>query len=230
MGNSIAGRVCLQGESVQLGGSCLRGNDDIAGIAAIPNGGFRRSERGCPRKCNGTIWLHGSRAQRHRPRVRRAAQPDAGRHHAENRLGRRAENLILLQAVDGRTGQNAELEPGAEQVPERRQEITTEGGLDVLSLRDSLGKAVERLKKGGMVVSLFIDPDPAQIRASARVGADAVELHTGEYANAGGEKANEELAKLKEGVELAKELNLVVHAGHGLTYQNVRRVAAIGGG
>jgi len=114
-------------------------------------------------------------------------------------------------------------------VPERRQEITTEGGLDVLSLRDSLGKAVERLKKGGMIVSLFIDPDPAQIRASARVGADAVELHTGEYANAGGEKANEELAKLKEGVELAKGLNLVVHAGHGLTYQNVRRVAAIGG-
>lgn len=114
-------------------------------------------------------------------------------------------------------------------VPERRQEITTEGGLDVLSRQDSLGKAVERLKKGGMVVSLFVDPDPAQIRASARVGVDAVELHTGEYANAGGEKANGELAKLKEGVELAKELNLVAHAGHGLTYHNVRRVAAIEG-
>jgi pyridoxine 5-phosphate synthase len=114
-------------------------------------------------------------------------------------------------------------------VPEHRQEITTEGGLDVLSLMDSLGKAVERLKKGGMVVSLFIDPDPAQIRASARVGTDAVELHTGGYANAGGENPNGELAKLKEGVEIARELDLVVHAGHGLTYQNVRRVAAIGG-
>lgn len=115
-------------------------------------------------------------------------------------------------------------------VPERRQEITTEGGLDVLSQVDSLRKAVGRLKKEGMVVSLFINPDPAQIQASAQVGTDAVELHTGEYANAEGEKKlSEELAKLREGVKLAKELNLVVHAGHGLTYQNVRRVAAIKG-
>jgi len=114
-------------------------------------------------------------------------------------------------------------------VPERRQEITTEGGLDVLSHMDSLRKAVERLKKKGIVVSLFIDPDPEQIRASARVGAEAVELHTGEYANARGEKLNEELAKLKGGAKLAKELNLRVHAGHGLTYQNVHKVAAIQG-
>lgn len=114
-------------------------------------------------------------------------------------------------------------------VPEHRQEITTEGGLDVLSRADSLGKTVGRLKKEGIVVSLFIDPDPEQIRASARVGAEAVELHTGEYANARGEKLNEELAKLKGGVKLAKELSLGVHAGHGLTYQNVRKVAAIQG-
>ena len=114
-------------------------------------------------------------------------------------------------------------------VPERRQEITTEGGLDVLSQVDSLRKAVGRLKKEGMVVSLFIDPDPGQVQASARVGTDAVELHTGEYANAGRAKLKEELAKLKEGTNLAKELNLVVHAGHGLTYQNVRGVAAIEG-
>ncbi len=114
-------------------------------------------------------------------------------------------------------------------VPERRQEITTEGGLDVLALGNSLRKVVERLKKEDMVVSLFINPEPAQIQASARVGPEAVELHTGEYANAGGEKQNEELAKLKEGVKLAGKFNLVVHAGHGLTYENVRRVAAIKG-
>jgi len=112
-------------------------------------------------------------------------------------------------------------------VPEKREEITTEGGLDVLSQKDSLGKTVGRLKKAGVIVSLFIDPDPEQIRASAQVGADAVELHTGEYANAGGEKLSEELAKLKDGVKLAKGLNLAVHAGHGLTYQNVCKVAAI---
>ena len=114
-------------------------------------------------------------------------------------------------------------------VPERRQEITTEGGLDVLSREDSLGKVVERLKRENIVVSLFIDPDTAQIRASGRVGADAVELHTGEYANAVGSSQEEELAKLREGVALAGGLNLVVHAGHGLTYQNVRGVTSIKG-
>ena len=114
-------------------------------------------------------------------------------------------------------------------VPERRQEITTEGGLDVLSQVSFLRETVGRLKKEGMVVSLFIDPDPAQIQASVRVGAEAVELHTGEYANASGKKLSKELAKLKEGVRLANELKLVVHAGHGLTYENVRRVAALKG-
>ena len=114
-------------------------------------------------------------------------------------------------------------------VPERRQEITTEGGLDILSQASLLQETVERLKGEGMAVSLFIDPEPAQIQASARVGAEAVELHTGQYANSAGEKRKEELAKLKEGAKLAGKLNLAVHAGHGLTYQNVRGVAAIKG-
>ena len=114
-------------------------------------------------------------------------------------------------------------------VPERRQEITTEGGLDILSQASLLQETVERLKGEGMAVSLFIDPEPAQIQASARVGAEAVELHTGQYANSAGEKQKEELAKLKEGAKLAGKLNLAVHAGHGLTYQNVRGVAAIKG-
>ncbi len=114
-------------------------------------------------------------------------------------------------------------------VPERRQEITTEGGLDVLSQADALRGTVERLQKAGVIVSLFIDPTPEQVRASAQVNAEAVELHTGAYANSGGEKRNEELAKLKEGTKLAQKLNLVVHAGHGLTYQNVRGVTAIEG-
>lgn len=114
-------------------------------------------------------------------------------------------------------------------VPERRQEITTEGGLNVLSQEDPLREVVERLKREGITVSLFIDPEPAQIQASSRVGAEAVELHTGEYANAGREKLSEELVKLKEGVKLAKKLNLAVHAGHGLTYENIRGVAAIKG-
>lgn len=115
-------------------------------------------------------------------------------------------------------------------VPERRQEITTEGGLDVVSKRKSLERPIGELKREGIVVSLFIDPRPAQIRASAEVGAQAIELHTGRYANAGTEEESKrELKKLVGGVKQAKEIKLRVHAGHGLTYQNVANVAAIKG-
>ncbi|MCD5390577.1 pyridoxine 5'-phosphate synthase [candidate division NPL-UPA2 bacterium] len=113
-------------------------------------------------------------------------------------------------------------------VPERRQEVTTEGGLNVVSKRKPLETLIKALKREGIVVSLFIDPHPAQIRASAEVGAQAVELHTGEYANSGTEEqSKQELKKLMNGVKRVKELNLRVHAGHGLTYQNVAHVAAI---
>lgn len=113
-------------------------------------------------------------------------------------------------------------------VPEKRQEVTTEGGLDVVSNRTALTQAIVRLKGAGIVVSLFIDPDPDQVRASHDVGADAIELHTGTYAEAW-PQAEAELARLATAGALAQELGLRLHAGHGLTYWNVRPVALIPG-
>jgi len=115
-------------------------------------------------------------------------------------------------------------------VPERRQEVTTEGGLDVVRGRRRLAAAIRRLKRAGIVVSLFIDPEEAQIKASREVGADAIELHTGAYANAKSEsKAKRELAKIAKAAEFAQGSGLIVNAGHGLTYQNVGPIAAIPG-
>ena len=113
-------------------------------------------------------------------------------------------------------------------VPEKREELTTEGGLDVVSHSEEISKAVAALKDGGIVVSLFIDPEMAQIKAAAKVGADVVELHTGEYANA--QDAEEEMAqmeRIRNGAILAEKLSLGVSAGHGLTYQNVADICAI---
>ncbi len=113
-------------------------------------------------------------------------------------------------------------------VPEKREEITTEGGLDVSGRAEKLGRAIERLKGAGIRVSLFIDPDAAAIERSAELGADAVELHTGEYAGAAdGEGAARELRRLEEAAALAQQAGLAVHAGHGLDYHNVTPVAAI---
>ena len=113
-------------------------------------------------------------------------------------------------------------------VPEKREELTTEGGLDVVSHADDLSAAIAKLREGGIVVSLFIDPDISQIKASAKVGADVVELHTGEYANAThAEEAIAQLERIRNGAILADKLNLGVSAGHGLTYQNVAEIAAI---
>ncbi len=113
-------------------------------------------------------------------------------------------------------------------VPENRQEITTEGGLDVVSNADRVKDVVERLKNKGIVVSLFIDPLEWQVDEAKRVGADAVEFHTGNYANAKSSREREiELAKLVDACKYAKSLGLHVHAGHGLTYENVKPVAAI---
>jgi pyridoxine 5-phosphate synthase len=116
-------------------------------------------------------------------------------------------------------------------VPERRQEITTEGGLDVKSQLKSLQGFVAELQEKDMQVSLFIDPDPAQIEASARSGARAIELHTGAYCRAflDGDRhvATKELERLIKGAKLAADEGLEVHAGHGLNYENVSPVAAI---
>ncbi len=108
-------------------------------------------------------------------------------------------------------------------VPERRAEITTEGGLDVANHRESLRPAIARLKDAGIRVSLFVDPEPDQIHAAAEVGAQVVELHTGAYANG---KLGE-LERLAEGAQLAANVGLECHAGHGLTFANVTPIAAL---
>ncbi|HYR96057.1 MAG TPA: pyridoxine 5'-phosphate synthase [Candidatus Binatus sp.] len=113
-------------------------------------------------------------------------------------------------------------------VPERRQEVTTEGGLDVVAHGERVRAAAARLAETGVRVSLFVDPDTAQIAASAAPGVHAVELHTGDYANAGDEATRRrELDRLRTAAAEAARLGLEVHAGHGLTVTNVRPVAAI---
>lgn len=112
-------------------------------------------------------------------------------------------------------------------VPERREERTTESGLDVLRTEAALAAMVARLRGAGIRVSLFVDPEEVQLRAAARVGADAVELHTGAYARAAGEARQRELERLRRGAALVRELGLECHAGHGLDYDNVGPVAAI---
>ncbi len=113
-------------------------------------------------------------------------------------------------------------------VPERRQELTTEGGLDVAGQLARVREACLRLAAAGIRVAPFIDPDPAQVRACAEAGAPVVELHTGAYADAPDEAARAaELRRILEAARLATQLKLVVHAGHGLHYQNVEPVAAI---
>jgi pyridoxine 5-phosphate synthase len=113
-------------------------------------------------------------------------------------------------------------------VPERREEVTTEGGLTfTVATRGGLGDAVRRLKAAGIRTSLFIDPDPESVRASLDLGAEAIELHTGEYANTRGAERQEQLGRLRRASALGRSLGLAVHAGHGLTYENVTPVAAI---
>lgn len=112
-------------------------------------------------------------------------------------------------------------------VPERRAEVTTEGGLDVVGQIGRLRESCALLAASGIRVALFIDPEPAQIEATARAGAPVVELHTGRYCEATGAAAARELERLRAGARLAATLGLEVHAGHGLHYQNVQAVAAI---
>jgi len=151
---------------------------------------------------------------------------------------------LLMETV--RTGVNLELATDEEVlaiatelgpmeatlVPERRQEVTTEGGLDLSGDTGRLADAVRRLQDAGIRTSLFIDPDRDTLDASAELGADAVELHTGEFANGwldgGPAAAAAQVDRLREAAVHGRGLGLAVHAGHGLTYENVRPVAAIG--
>jgi len=112
-------------------------------------------------------------------------------------------------------------------VPEKREEVTTEGGLDVAGHLERVAAVVARLADAGIRVSLFVDPDPAQLAASATAGSAAVELHTGDYANATNAAAERELARLAAGATMAAQHGLAVHAGHGLTVANVGPVAAL---
>lgn len=115
-------------------------------------------------------------------------------------------------------------------VPERRAELTTEGGLDVAAHRDRVAEAVGRCRDAGLAVSLFLDPDPAQVAAAAALGADAVELHTGRYADAPEGRAREaERSALSRAGREVLAAGMALHAGHGLNYQNVGDVARIAG-
>jgi pyridoxine 5-phosphate synthase len=112
-------------------------------------------------------------------------------------------------------------------VPESREEVTTEGGLDVRAQEARIGEACKALAAAGVRVSLFIDPDAAQIESARRVGAPVIELHTGTYANASGKARVHELERVRSAAALGASLGLVVNAGHGLNYHNVEPIAAI---
>ncbi|MBB6091805.1 pyridoxine 5-phosphate synthase [Povalibacter uvarum] len=112
-------------------------------------------------------------------------------------------------------------------VPEKRTEVTTEGGLDVIGQEAALKPIVARLKAAGIRVSLFIDPEVAQLDAAVRVGAPVVELHTGAYADAIGEARARELTRVQHAARHGARVGLTVHAGHGLNYHNVQPIAAI---
>ncbi|MEM9183087.1 MAG: pyridoxine 5'-phosphate synthase [Pseudomonadota bacterium] len=112
-------------------------------------------------------------------------------------------------------------------VPERREEVTTEGGLDAAGIGQPVADACQRLRDAGIRVSLFIDPDESQLRAAASMGAPVVELHTGAYAEASGAAREQELTRIAVASELGRSLGLVVNAGHGLHYHNVAPIAAL---
>ena len=112
-------------------------------------------------------------------------------------------------------------------VPEHREEVTTEGGLNVVGEKDRVRAAVDKLKSEGIVVSLFIDPDIEQVEASAELGVEAIELHTGSYAEAKRNEVDLELQRLVAAGRKCRDLGMMLHAGHGLNYLNVKPVASI---
>lgn len=115
-------------------------------------------------------------------------------------------------------------------VPEKRQELTTEGGLDVILNLKAITDAVKRLRDGGIAVSLFVDPDQEQIKAANRTGSDYIEIHTGAYAEARDWKSQERaLEDIDTAIKLARKVGMGVNAGHGLNYVNIKPLAALGG-
>jgi len=136
---------------------------------------------------------------------------------------------LEMAATDEMVAIAGELVPDqATFVPEKREEVTTEGGLDVAGNRDALRRAVDRLREKGIVTSMFIDPDPGQIETSKEIGAQCVELHTGEYANATtADEAAGHVDAIRKGAVFAMECGLEVHAGHGLTYKNITPIVGI---
>lgn len=113
-------------------------------------------------------------------------------------------------------------------VPEKREELTTEGGLDVVGNLALVTRQTQVLQDAGIAVSLFIDADPAQIEASAKAGADMIELHTGHYADSKGEVQKQELVRIGRGLVLGQQAGLVVNAGHGLHYHNTQAIVGLG--
>jgi len=114
-------------------------------------------------------------------------------------------------------------------VPEKRQELTTEGGLDVGAQKTHIREAIKKIHAAGIPVSLFINPEPDGIHIAKQIGADMVEIHTGMYANARGTKKEKELTRVANSVRDAVDIGLLVNAGHGLNYDNVSRIASIEG-
>jgi pyridoxine 5-phosphate synthase len=112
-------------------------------------------------------------------------------------------------------------------VPENRAELTTEGGLDVAARMDSVTAACRRLSDHGIRVSLFVDPEPRQLDAAREAGAPVVEIHTGAYAEASDDRRDAELERIRQAAAYARQSGLTVHAGHGLHYGNVQRIAAM---
>jgi pyridoxine 5-phosphate synthase len=138
---------------------------------------------------------------------------------------------LEMAATEEMTGIAVDVHPEqCSLVPEKRKEVTTEGGLDVIGNRENIRGCVSKLKDAGIEVSLFIDPNPLQVEASRELEVDAVELHTGRYADAQTpEERDREFESLDEAGRLALDLNLKLHMGHGLNYRNVTRIAAIPG-
>ena len=138
---------------------------------------------------------------------------------------------LEMAAVDAIVDVACEVKPDeATLVPERREELTTEGGLDVVTHQKPVARALERLRAAGIEVSLFLDPDQRQIETAKVLGARAVEIQTARYAEArNATETAHELAVLKEATDFARQLGLHVHLGHGLNYTNVKAVARIPG-
>jgi pyridoxine 5-phosphate synthase len=137
---------------------------------------------------------------------------------------------LEMAATKEMIGIAARIKPGlVTLVPEKRQELTTEGGLDVGSQKKNILEAIKKIKGAGIPVSLFINPDSKDIEMSKRIGSDMVEIHTGGYANAKGKQRESELARVIISVKQAMNSGLKVNAGHGLNYFNVSKIASIQG-